>query len=217
MDDLKGMGQRVARLEPDARQPRLAMEADGPANTMTRGRMEGAAAAVEAMYGDSFSARRVEPGTKTNSSSFVMMAEPPDLPCREDVLVENGAAAPKSCLPSLDMRTTTAAGGLLPTGGTSTATKTIFNEPPLRFYSTEDTNPKETNLWTSVPSAWYDSSFWRNRLLAAPSYWRIIEPNPGKIGRLIRAVLKVVSAPARFLGTWRALLCGEVMRVGAAG
>ena len=44
------------------------------------------------------------------------MAEPPALPCRDDVLVENGAAAPKSCLPSLELRSPTAAGDLLPTG-----------------------------------------------------------------------------------------------------
>ena len=43
-------------LEHDARQPRLAMEADGPADTKTRERTEGAATAVQAMHGDSFSA-----------------------------------------------------------------------------------------------------------------------------------------------------------------
>ena len=48
--------QRLASLEHDARQPRLAMEADGPADTKTRERTEGAATAVQAMHGDSFSA-----------------------------------------------------------------------------------------------------------------------------------------------------------------
>ena len=93
----------------------------------------GAATAVQVMHGDSCSATRVGPGPKTNSTSFVMMAEPPDLPCREDVLVKDGAAAPKSCLSSLEMRTTTGAGGLLPTGETSTATKITFNESLSRF------------------------------------------------------------------------------------
>ena len=41
-----GIDQRLTRLKHDARQPRLAMEADGPANTKTRERKEGAAAAV---------------------------------------------------------------------------------------------------------------------------------------------------------------------------
>ena len=92
------------------------MEADGPANTKTRERTERVATAVQTKHGDSFSACRVDPGPKTNSTSFGMMTEPPDLPCREDVLVEDGAAAPKTCLPSLEMRSATAAGGLIPTG-----------------------------------------------------------------------------------------------------
>ena len=120
------------------------MEADGLANAKTRKRTEGAATAVQAMHEGSGSATPVDPGPKINSTSFGMTAERPDLPCREDVLVEDGAAAPKSCLPSLEIRTTTAADGLLPTGEISTATKPIFNKSPLRLYSTEQTNSKET-------------------------------------------------------------------------
>ena len=145
----RGTSQRAASLEYDARQPRLAMEADGPANTKTRERTEGAATAVQAMRGDSFSGRRVESGPKNNSTSVGMMAEPSALPCRDDVLVENGDASPKSCLPSLEMRSPTAAGGLLPTGEASTATRTTFNQPPLRFYLTEETDSK-TNLRTRI-------------------------------------------------------------------
>ena len=121
-EDWSSIDQRLTRLEHDAWQPRLAKEADGPANTKTRERTESAATAVQAMHGDSCSATRVKPGPKTNSTTFGMIAEPPDLSCRDDVLVENGAAPPKSCLPSLEMRTTTVAGGLLPTGEASTAT-----------------------------------------------------------------------------------------------
>ena len=104
--------------------------------------------------------------------------EPPDLPCREDVLIEDGATTPKSCLPSLEMRSPTAAGGLVPTGEASTATETTSNEPLLRFYATEDMNPeddsKEKNSWTLVPSTSYDSiSFWR--LFAAPYCYRVVE------------------------------------------
>ena len=115
-EDWSNVNQRLTRLEHDARQPRLAMEAGGPADRKTRERTEGAASAVQATYWDSCPAARVEPGPKTISTTFSMMAEPPDLTCREDVLVEDGAASLKSCLPSLEMRTTTAAGGLLPTG-----------------------------------------------------------------------------------------------------
>ena len=55
----RGTSQRAASLEHDAWQPRLAMETDEPANTKTRERTEGAATAVQAMRGDSFSAHRV--------------------------------------------------------------------------------------------------------------------------------------------------------------
>ena len=44
---------RLTRLEHGARQQRLAMEADGPANTKTQERTEGAATAVQVMRGDS--------------------------------------------------------------------------------------------------------------------------------------------------------------------
>ena len=61
-DDLKDGTRRLieqyaARLEQDARQPRLAMEADGQADTKTRERTKGAATAVQPMRGDGFSAR----------------------------------------------------------------------------------------------------------------------------------------------------------------
>ena len=52
-DEMKNMDDHVTRLEHGARQPRLAMEADGPANTKTQERTEGAATAVQAMRGDS--------------------------------------------------------------------------------------------------------------------------------------------------------------------
>ena len=122
------MNQPSTRLEHDARQPRLAMEENGPANTKTCERSEGAAKAVKVKHGDICTAKRVQAVPKI-SICFGVMAEPFALPCREDGLVENGAAAPKSCLPLLEMRTTTAAGGLLPTGETSTATKITFNQP----------------------------------------------------------------------------------------
>ena len=53
-EDLKKENQRVASLEQDARQPRLAIETDVPADTKARERTEGAAIAVETMHEDSF-------------------------------------------------------------------------------------------------------------------------------------------------------------------
>ena len=78
---MKRLEQHLTNQEQDARQPHLAMEeADGPANTKIRERTESAATAVQAMRRDGFSARRVEPGPNTNSTSFGVKAEPPALP-----------------------------------------------------------------------------------------------------------------------------------------
>ena len=225
-DDLKdGMRrlieQFVARLELDARQPRLAMKADGLADTKTRERTEGAAIiVVQAMRRDSCTAaQKVQDGLKT-SITFGMEAEPFNLPCREDVLIEDGATTPKLCLPSLEMRSPTAAGGLIPTGEASTASETTSNKPLLRFYATEEMNPeddsKEKKSWTTIPSASFDSSrFWR--LLATPYCRRVVDTksrqsrtfDPGGSRGHLRA--------CPFLRSWRALVCGEVIRAGAAG
>ena len=97
------------------------------------------------MRGDSFTARRVEPGPNTSSTSFGVKDEPPALPCRDDVVVESGDAAPQSCLPSVEMRSSTAAGGLVSTGETSTAETTV-NKRLLQFYSTEEEDSKKENL-----------------------------------------------------------------------
>ena len=137
-DEKRSMDQHET-LEQD-RQARLAMEGDGRANTKTWERTDGAATAERAMRGDNVSVRRVEPSPKTNSTSVGMMAEPPALLCRDDCLVENGDASPKSCLSFKEMRSPSAAGGLLPTGEAFTATNTTFNKSPLRFYSTEKTD-----------------------------------------------------------------------------
>ena len=59
-DEMRATKQRLAGLEQDARQPRLAMEADGPSDTKTRNRMEDVAA-YRMISGDSFSANQVDP------------------------------------------------------------------------------------------------------------------------------------------------------------
>ena len=145
-EETSKMDQRLTRLEHGARQPRLTTEADGQqADNRTRERTEGATTAVQAMRKDCFSARRVEPGPTTNSTSLGMKADPPALPCRDDSVVECGAAAFKSCLPSMEMRPSTAAGGLVPTGDASKASETTLNEPPLLFCLTEETDLKAEN------------------------------------------------------------------------
>ena len=196
------------------------MEADGQANTKTRERTEGAATAVQTMRGDWFSARQVGPGPNTNSTSFGVKAEPPTLSCRDGVVVEYGAAVSGSCLPSLEMRPSTAAGGLVLTGGASKATETNYNQPPLRLCSTEERDHLEANCKkTSVSSASNDSSsvFQERNQSATPYCRRVVDTksrqnrtfDPGSSQGHLRA--------CPFLGPWRALVCGEVLRTGPAG
>ena len=135
---MRGTTQHLAGLEQDARQSRLAIEADVQADTKTREPMEGAATAVQAMHGDSCSANRVDLDPICSTSFGSDLTGPPALPCsRDDALVGNGAGAPTSSLFPLEMRSPKAAGGLLPTGETSAATKTTFHQLPLWLCLTE--------------------------------------------------------------------------------
>ena len=220
---MRRLEQHLLSQEQDARQPRLAMEkVDGPANTKTRERTEGAAIAVQAMRGDSCNtAPKVQDGPKT-LISLGLMAEPPDLPCREDVLVEDDATSHASCLPSLEMCSSTAVGGLVPTGEASTATETNFNQPPLRFHTTEEMNPevdsKKENVRTSTPYASYDSSVFQESNLSATPYCRKVVEKKSKQNRTFDpggSQGHLRACP--FLGSWRALVCGEVVRAGEAG
>ena len=202
--------QRLTRLEHGARQPRLATEADGQADTKTRERTEGAATAVQAMRGDCFSVRRVEPGPTTNPTRFGVKAEPPALPCRDDSVVECGTAASESCLPSMEMRPSIASGGLVPTGEASNASKTIYNQPPLRFCSTEKTDHLEAkNSWTSVPSASYNSSSSR-RLSATPYCRRVVDTKSGQNRTFDPGGSRGHLCACPSVGSWRALVYGKV-------
>ena len=202
-EDLRRIDQRLASLEQHGRQPRLVTKADVKTHKKTRKRTEGAATTVPANHEDGCTAKRVQDGPRS-SISFGVKAEPPALPCRGDVSFGNSAAVPKSSLSLLEMRTPTVAGGLLLAGTASTATRTTFHQPPLRFYSTEDANSKRT----STQDALYHSSFWWNQL-PAPSWRRVTQTNskqtlvfdPGGSKSRLRAY--------PFLGTRRALLCGE--------
>ena len=212
-EEIRGTSQRLASLEHDARQPRLAMEVDGQADTETRERTAGAATAVQAIHGDSCSANRVDSGPKTTSTSFGVKTDPPALPCRDDVLVDKGSAVPKSCISPLETCTTLAAGGLPPTGETSTATKNTFDYLTLLFHQTEETHSEKT----STPSIWYDSSFRRNNLLAAPSCQGVIETKSGQNKMFDPGGSQGRLRACPFWGTWRTLLCGEDVCVETAG
>ena len=167
--------------------------ADGQVNK-TRERTERAATAVQAMHGDSCSADRVDPGPMCSTSSG-------------DDCTGPLAAAPKSCLPSMEMRSPTAAGDLLPTGEASTTTNTIFNKSPLRLYLTEETNSTKTP--TSYVS--HDSIFFQMiNLLAVPSCRRVVETKSEE-NRMFDPGGSRSSPRLPVLGSWRALLCGRFM------
>ena len=88
-------------------------------------------------------------------------------------MVESSAAAFESCLPSIEMRPSTAAESLVPTGEASKASETTSNQPPLRLCLTGETDLKVKKSWTSVLSASYDSSsVFQERNLSATRYCR---------------------------------------------
>ena len=99
----RSANQRLAGLEQEARQSRLATEADVPTATKTRKRTESASAAEREINGNNCSAQ-----VTTDSTNLLSFGDagPPALPCtRVDALVNNGAAAPKLCLSPAKMRT----------------------------------------------------------------------------------------------------------------
>ena len=184
--------QRVASLEQDAWQPRLAMEVDGPADTKTRVRTEGAAKAVHAMHVDSFSAGRVDPGPKTNSISFGVKAERPALPW-----------------------TSWSSTALRRPSRISHPRKRARRQPPPAYfppvkYLQQQGPPSTTQLFGSArpkrrsvtilqfhPPGTTTVSGEINCLLP-PLAGGSLRQNPGKIGCSIQAVFKVVFVPTRF-------------------
>ena len=134
------------------------------------------------MNEDSSSAR--VNGGPTSLTNFGIIAEPPALPSVNDVLVEKGAEAPKPCPSSVEMRTPTAAGGLLPAGTASTAMWIIFS-PPLPSWTPGDKIKEKPVSQTSTS-------------LPLPDGGRLFERNPGELWCLILAVVQAVYAPARF-------------------
>ena len=97
--EIRATKQRLAGLEKDAWQPRLATEADVPSDIKICEHTEGAAAAVQAKHGDSCSANRGDPDPICLTSFGGDSTRPPALPCsRDDALVGDSATAPNSCL-----------------------------------------------------------------------------------------------------------------------
>ena len=188
--------QRTASLEQNARQPRLAMEADVTIDAKTRKRTEGAAAAERVISGDNSSAQ-VDTYPIHLTSFGDDSTEAPALPCsRDDAQVDEGAAAPKPCLSPVGMGTRSATGSFLPVGIVSTAMMAIFHQLPLRFCLTGEIKSKTSNQYATDYS-----SFWKLKVIQTKSSQTLLFDPCGSTGRL-RA--------CPFLGTWRALLRGEL-------
>ena len=75
-------------------------------------------------------------------------AGPPVLPCtrRDDALVDNGAKLPKPCLSPAEMRTRTAAGGILPTGGTAFTEMKDHISPTVFSWSLGETKKRTSRI-----------------------------------------------------------------------
>ena len=112
-------------------------------DTKTRKRTEDTAA-DRVNYGDSYSAKKVDPDPMCLTSFDGDSTKPPALPCRDDAMVDKGTAALKPCLSLVEMRTLTAAGGLRPTGTATTAKRAIFHQLSLWFCPTKEMNFRTT-------------------------------------------------------------------------
>ena len=173
------------------------MEADVKPDTKTRKRTEGVVAADRAKYiGDSSSSKKFN-SDMTSLISFGMMAESPALSLSDDTLVDKGAAAPKLCLSSVEMRTLTAAGALFPAGLASTVTRTTFHQPPLWFYPTQEMNFRTT----SIQYATTFNSLWKIKGSKTKTRQTLVFDSG-------RSTCRLRACP--FWGGWRALLCGEI-------
>ena len=134
-EEMRGTRSCLASLkQEDVRQPRLAMEEDFSTDTKTRKRTEDATADQEVKHGDSCSANQIDPDPTCLTSFGDDFIGPLALPCsRDNALADKDVAAPKLCLSQSEMRTLTAAGGLLPIGKAPTATMTIFYQRHFLF------------------------------------------------------------------------------------
>ena len=139
---LKVTNKRLVGLEYKAWQPRLAPEADVEPDTKARKRTEDAAA-DRAKHGDRSSSFRVDHDPMCMINFGDDSTEPP-APKKSvgDALVDEGAEALKPCLLPVEMRTPTAAGGLLLTDTASAAMRTIFPQPFFSWSLGEENKEK---------------------------------------------------------------------------
>ena len=109
---MRKTSQRLAGLQVQARQPRLAAKTDVKQYKNTCDRKEDVA--PDERYGDISSVRATDPMSQT-SFGDKKFTEPSALPkCSDNALVDEGIEAPKPHLLSVKMPTLTHAGGFQP-------------------------------------------------------------------------------------------------------
>ena len=145
---MRTTSQRLAGLQHEGRQPRLASGADAKPGIKTRRQTE--EAAVDRVKNGDSSSSRVDDGP-TSLTEFGMIAEPFSMTlekCIGDALINEGAQAPKPHLPPVEVRMLLlAAGGLLPAGTASTTMRTIFLPTPrLRSFCLAKMRTSQTNF-----------------------------------------------------------------------
>ena len=123
----------------------------------------------------------------TSSTSFGMTTKLPALPCRDYILVDKSAEAPKPHLPPVEVRILpSAASGLLPAGTASTAMRTIFPRPLYSRASVK--RPRK------IPAGQTSTS------LPLDAGGKLFKRKQGKLWCSILAVVQITYAPARFWG-----------------
>ena len=97
------------------------------------------------------------------------------------------------------------------------ASETNFNQPPLRFCSTEETDLEANYKKASIPSASYDSSsVFQEKNMYATSYCRrVVDTNTRQNRTFDPGGSQGHLCASPFLRSWRALVCGEVIRSAA--
>ena len=145
---LRVTNKRSAGLEHEAGQPCHATEADVEPDPKIRKRTEDVSAADRMMNGDSSSARVDHDPMHLTSFGDDFTEPPAPKNSIDDALIDKGAMqSTKAVSPTVEMRTPTAASGLLPASTASTAVRTIFPRPLFSWSLGEET--KEKNSWTN--------------------------------------------------------------------
>ena len=192
--------QRVAKLQHQVQQPRLATEADVRPDTKTLEHTK-SAEVDEEKYGDISSARVDDnPTTLTNFANKVEPLAPEK--GIGNALVNEGTEAPKTHLPPVEVRMlTSTAGGLVLAGTVFTTLRAIFPPPPLPWSFCKTIEERSFSTITIIHTFAKYNNFWHSEVIETKSRQFLVFDPGGCSGGL---------CGYPFLGGQRALLLGRV-------